>query len=428
MFHTQKKMSSPQVVIIGGGVAGLSCAKHLHDSGVSSLILECSEAVGGRIRTDVVDGFSLDRGFQILLTAYPEARELLDFESLQLKNYEPGALIRYRGELHQFVDPIRRPRKLFSTLKSPVASFGDKLRLARLKINSCRGAIEDLYTRPETSTLERLKSEGFSSGFIDRFFKPFLGGVFLEPELATSTRKFDLVFRMFSSGDAAIPSGGMEAIPRQLASGLPNEAIRVNAEVKRIDPETNTIEMKDGEQITASRVVMACPERVVSQLLDLETEPLEPHGVTCFYFGSEKSPVEQPMLILNGEGTGPINNMCVPSLVDPKCAPAGKSLISISCLGAINDDCEDSLRNEVVCQARDWFGKTVDQWQHLKTYSIPYALPSANPAYFNRKELDSTRRGNILLCGDYLETASLEGALRSGRMTAERLVTSLRPA
>jgi len=420
-------MSSPQVVIIGGGVAGLSCAKHLHNRGVSSLILECSEAVGGRIRTDVVDGFCLDRGFQILLTAYPEARKLLDYEALELKNYEPGALIRYQGEFHQFVDPIRRPRKLFSTLKSPVATFGDKLRLARLKVNSCRGAIEDLYTRPETSTLERLRSEGFSSGFIDRFFKPFLGGVFLEPELATSTRKFDLVFRMFSSGDAAIPSGGMEAIPRQLASGLPSDSIRVNAEVKCVDPETNTIEMKDGEQITASRIVMACPERVASQLLDLESDPLEPHGVTCFYFGSEDSPVEEPMLILNGEGTGPINNMCVPSLVDPTCAPIGRSLVSISCLGAIDDHREDRLRNEVVCQAREWFGDLVDQWQHLKTYSIPSALPSSNPAYFNRKKFESTRRGDILLCGDYLETASLEGALWSGRMTAERLFTTLSP-
>ncbi len=417
-------MSSPQVIIIGGGVAGLACARHLESAGVSSLVLEAAESVGGRIRTDCVDGFSLDRGFQILLTAYPEARKLLDFPALRLKAYEPGALIRYQGKFHPFVDPLRRPAKVFSTLKSPIATFGDKLRLARLKIKSCRGRMRDIYSRPETSTLERLKSEGFSDGFIQRFFSPFLGGVFLEPDLVTSTRKFDLVFRMFSSGEAVVPAGGMEAIPRQLASGLPSEAIRVNARVKSLDPTTNTVELASGEKFSASRVVLACTEQVASKLLNLELKKSEAHGVTCFYFASNTAPVDQPMLILNGEGNGPINNMSVPSLVDPKCAPAGKSLISISCLGATKDACEKDLRQKVLAQAKDWFGASVEQWRHLKTYSIPYALPKSNPAFFNRKKFDSTCCDGVFVCGDYLETASLEGAMVSGRITAERLVKS----
>ncbi len=417
-------MSSPQVIIIGGGVAGLSCARHLHKHAISSLVLESSEAVGGRIRTDCVDGFSLDRGFQILLTAYPEARKLLDLEALQLKNYEPGALIRYQGEFHPFVDPVRRPGKILSTLSSPIATFGDKLRLARLKFKACRGAIHDIYSRPETSTLHRLESEGFSAGFIDRFFRPFLGGVFLESDLKTSTRKFDLVFRMFSSGDAAVPAGGMEAIPRQLAAGLPSETIRVNAPVKRVDEVTNTVELVSGEVISASRVVMACAERVVNDLLDLHTKPSKSHGVTCFYFSSDAPPVDQPMLILNGDGRGPINNMCVPSLVDPECAPDGKSLISISCLGGTNDEREESFRQEVLLQARDWFGVSVGQWNHLKTYSIPDALPSTNPSYFSNGPTTNTRCKGIFLCGDQLETASLEGAMLSGRLTAQRITNS----
>lgn len=417
-------MPSPQVIIIGGGVAGLSCAQYLLRQSISSLVLESSEAVGGRIRTDCVDGFSLDRGFQILLTAYPEARELLDFEALQLRNYEPGALIRYQGEFHPFVDPVRRPGKILSTLSSPIATFGDKLRLARLKFNSCRGAIQDIYSRPETSTLERLESRGFSAGFIDRFFRPFLGGVFLESDLETSTRKFDLVFRMFSSGDAAVPAGGMEAIPRQLAAGLPSESIRVNARVKRVDEVTNTVELVSGEEISASRMVMACNERVVNDLLNLQTEPIKSHGVTCLYFSSDAPPIDQPMLILNGEGSGPINNMCVPSLVDPECAPVGKTLISISCLGVTVDHREESFRQEVLSQARDWFGAAVGQWRHLRTYSIPDALPSTNPAWFNRGKTAYTRCKGVYLCGDRLETASLEGALLSGRLTAQRIVES----
>ncbi|MDE0936609.1 MAG: NAD(P)/FAD-dependent oxidoreductase [Mariniblastus sp.] len=418
-------MLSPQVVIIGGGVSGLSCAWHLHQHGVSSVILEASDEVGGRIRTDRVDGFSLDRGFQILLTAYPEARRILDFEALQLRTYEPGALVRYQGEFHQFVDPVRRPRKLFGTLGSPIATFGDKWRLGRLKMRSCRGDLKAMYARPETSTLQRLKSEGFSEGFIDRFFRPFLGGVFLERELATSSRKFDLVFRMFSSGNAAVPAGGMAAIPRQLASGLPDGAIRVDAKVNQVDVTANTVELVGGEKISASRVVIACNERVVSDLLGLPVETKKAHGVTCFYFASDASPVDQSMLILNGEADGPINNMCVPSLVDPDCAPAGKSLISITCLGVTEDGQKKTLRAEVLRQARDWFGGTVDHWRHLKTYSIAHALPEANPAFFNRGELLPTRHKNIYLCGDYLETASLEGAMVTGRMTAESLVASL---
>ncbi len=420
-------MSSPQVIIIGGGVSGLSCAKHLESAGVSSLVLEAADSVGGRIRTDYVDGFSLDRGFQILLSAYPEARKLLDFQALRLKAYEPGALVRYQGKFHPFVDPLRRPAKMFSTLRSPIATFGDKLRLARLKIRSCRGEIQDIYSRPETSTLERLKSEGFSDGFIHRFFRPFLGGVFLETDLVTSTRKFDLVFRMFSSGEAVVPAGGMEAIPRQIAAGLPSEAIRVNAQVKSVDPATNTVELASGEKFTASRLVLACTEQVASKLLNVELEESDAHGVTCFYFASNTAPVDQPMLILNGEGSGPINNMSVPSLVDPNCAPVGKSLISISCLGATEDKCEEDLRQKVLSQATTWFGESVEQWTHLRTYSIPYALPQKNPAFFNRREFGNTQCDGVFVCGDYLETASLEGAMVSGRITAERLVHSLAP-
>ena len=160
-------MSSPQVVIIGGGVAGLVCARHLHEQGVSSLILEASEAVGGRIRTDLVDGFSLDRGFQILLTAYPEARKLLDFEALNLRTYEPGSLIRYRGEFYPLVDPVRRPGKLLSTLTSPIATFADKFRLARLKIKSCRGPIQDIRS------ISHCQLTSLSIVFLDPFLEEF---------------------------------------------------------------------------------------------------------------------------------------------------------------------------------------------------------------------------------------------------------------
>ena len=188
------------VVIVGAGLSGLCCARQLQQQGVGFVLLESSDRVGGRVRTDVVEGFRLDRGFQVFLTSYPEAQRILDFESLQLKPFLPGALVRYGGRFHELTDPWRRPFAAVRSLWSPIGSLADKLRVASLRRQSLRGTIEDRFRDPETTSLQSLQRSGFSSSMIDRFFKPFLGGIFLDAELQSSSRMLHFVFRMFSTG------------------------------------------------------------------------------------------------------------------------------------------------------------------------------------------------------------------------------------
>src|SRR4051794_26838005 len=185
------------VVIVGAGLAGLCCARLLHQRGVPFLLLEASDGVGGRVRTDVVEGFRLDRGFQVFLTSYPEAKQVLDYKALDLKPFLPGALIRHAGRFHELTDPWRRPFAALRSLFSAVGSFADKLRVARLRSRSLSGTIEDRFRDPEFTTLQSPRDAGFSASMIEGFFRPFLGGIFLDRELRTSSRMFHFVFRMF---------------------------------------------------------------------------------------------------------------------------------------------------------------------------------------------------------------------------------------
>ena len=405
-------MSNPEVTIIGGGLSGLCCARRLHEAGVSFQLLEGSEEVGGRVRTDEVDGFLLDRGFQVLLTAYPEAQDVLDYDALNLARFAPGALVRYRGRFHRFTDPWRSPRHLFATASSPIGSLTDKLRVARLRSRVCRSSLDKLFERPETTTINALRQEGFSKRFIDSFFRPFLGGVFLERDLNTSSRMFDFVFRMFATGNVVLPAGGIGEIARQITNKLPDENLRTGASVEAF--EGTTVRLTSGEMLQAGAVVIACEAPAAAKLL-VDPTPPSGRGVTCLYFAAERPPIEEPILVLNGDGVGPINNLCVPSQVTPTYAPASQALVSVTVLGLPDGDVEASVRKQLL----DWFGPDVIAWRHLRTYRIPYALPSQAPPALSPVEKSSSRGDHLFVCGDYLDTASIQGAMVSGRRAAE---------
>lgn len=408
-------MSGSDVIIVGGGLAGLGCANRLHAAGVKFLILESSDRVGGRVGTDLVDGFLLDRGFQVLLTAYPEAQRVLNYEQLKLRRFEPGALIRYRGQFHRLVDPWRRPAHLLATAFSPLGSLADKLRMARLRRQLSYA--EPLDDRPESSTIARLHAEGFSDRIIESFFRPFLGGVFLERELATSSRKFEFVFRMFSTGDAALPDAGMQAIPQQLAAALPPDSIRTNISVKHVD--FDRVVLRNGDTLHAKAVVLAADAAASSRLLDPARETPTFNDVTCLYFAAKRPPLEEPILVLNGEGSGPINNLCVPSQIAPSYAPEGMSLISVTVLGHLAADELPGVRQ----QLHEWFGSDTDGWRLIKRLHIPHALPR-QPSL--RSEAGDAARGDkIFRCGDYLDLASIQGALASGRAAADSVIATI---
>ena len=415
------------VIVIGGGLAGLACALRLQQQGIEALVLEGADRVGGRVRTDRVEGFALDRGFQVYLTAYPEGRRVLDLEALGLRPFYPGALVRRRGRFHKVADPWRRPLDALVSLASPVGTLGDKLRVRALRARARNGAVEERLSAPQTTTLAALRRDGFGDGMIDAFFRPFLGGVFLERELETSSRMLEFVFRMFSAGDAALPAGGMQAIPEQLALRLPSEAVRTDTVVLAVDRDGVTL--AGGKRLPAQAIVIATegPEAARLAAGALESAPgAAPPAVrstTCLYFAAARPPVAEPILVLSGDGPadGPVNNLCVPSLAQPGYAPSGAALVSVTVLGlpALGDA---ALRAAVLDQLTGWFGVQVRGWQHLATYRIPFALPAATPADLDPPSRPVRLREGLYVAGDHRENPSIHGALVSGRRAAEALI------
>lgn len=411
-------MEDADVIVVGAGIAGLNCARHLHSKGSKVLILELSDGIGGRIRTDIVDGFRLDRGFQVLQSSYPEANRELDFEKLDCRRFESGALVRYQNKFHRFVDPSRKPGSFFSTAISPIASFSDKLRLRKLRSRLVKQSMSELENRPDIKTMDALKQEGFSDKFIGSFFKPFLGGVFLEKQLQTSNRKFEFVFKMFSEGDAMLPREGMEAIPKQLANALPADSIRLNSKVTQI--EKGKVTLSDGASLSAKNIVLACSAPVTEQLLGTSSKSVQA-SVTCLYFVADQTPIEDPILVLNGESSGPINNLCVPSQVCPEYAPKGSVLISVTVLQGEELDSGDQLVSKVKAQLQEWFGSAASTWKHLKTYQIQHAIPVQTAGSLSPIEKPVKHSDGIFICGDNQQIASINGALLTGRLAAETL-------
>ncbi len=410
-----------EVLIIGAGLAGLACAREATRLGVSCRVLEASDSVGGRARTDVVEGFLLDRGFQVLLTAYPEAQRLLNYPALQLRSFAPGALVRFEGRFHRVVDPWRRPSTTLSSLVSPVGSLSDKMRIARLRLQLTRRPLEKLFHSPETSTIDFLRDYGFSAKMVERFFRPFLGGIFLERELHTSSHMFEFVFRMFSLGDAALPATGMGAMAEQLLRHLPADCVRFRQKVINVRPDAVTL--ASGEELKARIVVVATDPAAAKQLLP-EMPRLGFRGTTCFYFAAEKPPISEPMLVLNGEGQGPVNNLCVPSVVAPSYAPSGSHLVSATVVGNSLLAADDLLA-AVRKQLGEWFGRDVLGWRHLRTDWIPNALPEQTPSSGGAGAKETLVQPGLYVCGDHRDTASINGALSSGRRVAEAIVKTL---
>ncbi len=402
---------------MGAGLSGLCCARVLQQRGIDCLVLEACEAVGGRIRTDIVDGFRLDRGFQVFLTSYPEAKSILDYEALSLKPFLPGALVRYNGEFHELTDPWRRPIAAIRSLRTPIGSFSDKVRVATFRARTLRGTLEDRFRDPETTSLKALQDAGFSPLMIERFFRPFLGGIFLDPELRTSSRMLSFVFRMFSLGKACLPSEGMEAIPRQLAAALQPGSIRLGARVVQVKP--GSVTLSNGEELRAKSVVVAVEGYKAGELLGETFSPTS-QGTSCFYFSARRSPISRPLLVLNGDGRGPINNLCVPTVAAPTYGPGNRSLVSVTVLGTGQDPVH--LLAGVREQLGEWFGSEVKDWHHLRTYSIPYALPAQLPPALEVPERPVRLSPGLYVCGDHRDNASIQGAMVSGRRAAEALL------
>jgi len=413
-------MDTPDALVIGAGLAGLACARRLHERDLSVTVVEASDRVGGRARTETVDGFRLDRGFQVLLTAYPETQRELDYDALDLHAFRDGALVRYNGRFHRITDPRQHPLDAPQTLVSPIGTLADKVRVLRLQQSLTRQSIPQLMEREERTTIDVLRKRwGFSSSMIDRFFRPFFGGIFFDRTLEASSRMFEFVFKMFAEGRTVLPAGGIDQIPMQMRRHLPEDAVRLNAQVESVDGDTVTLE--DGETMEAENVVVATEAPEADRLVG-DVTPTEGRSTVCLYYAARQSPLDDSLLVLNGDGVGPINNVAVPSDVAPGYAPDDRALVAAVVVGT-PPETNDALQRAVREQLIDWFGLEAGGWTHLQTQHIPYALPEQAPPFLSPPRKAVRRRPGLYVCGDHRRTASLNGAIAAGRAAADAVWT-----
>jgi len=403
------------VVVVGAGLSGLGAALRLHRRGHAVVVADGADAVGGRVRTDEVDGFLLDRGFQVLLTAYPELGWALDLAPLDLRAFHPGAIVARGGRLHRVGDPLRRPADLAPSVLAPIGTPLDKLRVLNLRRQVRSGPVDDLLRKPDTTAEQRLRWAGFSDAMIDRFFRPLFGGIALDPTLSFSSRTLEFVFRMLADGDTAVPAHGMGRMPAQMAAGLPDGAVRLGEPVTEVRPDGVTL--AGGERIGARAVVVATGADAAAELVGTPDPGWV--GVTTVWFAADRPPVDEPYIVLDGDGTGPVTNAAVMSTVSPAYAPAGHHLIGASLTGT-GPAPESAART----QLRSWFGGEVDRWEALRVDMIRHAQPARPPGYDPDPPVEVA--DGIVVAGDHRATASINGALATGRRAADALDTRLR--
>jgi phytoene dehydrogenase-like protein len=414
--------STPEIAVIGAGLSGLACARTLAKAGLRFKIYEASDGVGGRVRTDHVDGFRLDRGFQVFLPGYPAARKILDYDKLNLRPFFRGADVFHAGSLRRLADPLHHPTQAFRHLWDELVPWRDKWFTLLLRLD-LRGVREVPRAMKEQKTEDFLRDFGFSDAFIDRFFRPFFGGIFTEKDLRTSSRMFAFLFAMFDRDGSTLPAAGMQSIPDQLAAGLPEESFRFQCPASAVAPGHLTLET--GEVIKAQHIVLATSEDMAVRLLPHSGPTRMPHSrsLTCMYFATDQPLPQDPILCLDGCGRGPVNHACIVSNVSPDYAPEGQKLIAASILGAPSStDLEKVVRDQMAT----WYGSSAHQWRHLRTYQIRNAQPESRQLKVGDTPASAILSPGLYQCGDYCEDVSINGAFLSGERAADAVIASSR--
>lgn len=410
------------VVIVGAGLSGLAAARHLTNHGVEALVLEGSDAVGGRVRTDVVDGFRLDRGFQLYNPAYPEGARVLDHRALDLKPFVAGARIVVerggRRRVERVADPRRKPSWAVPSLRAHIGSPLSTARFGAYAVSCAVRSVPSLHREPDVTSEEALRRAGADGTLIETVLRPFLSGVFLDAELSTSRRFLDVVLKSFVRGTPAVPALGMQRIPEQLAAGLD---IRLGHRVAAVS--ARGVEVVGGDAQPAEAVIVATDPTAAADLVAGVRAPAA-RSVTTWYYRPDCAPQEladgEAVLTLDGDCRGPLVNTVVLSHAAPDYAPAGSALVAASALGASDNPArDDSVREHLA-----WlYGVPTRNWELIAGYPIPYALP-AMPVPFELQRPVRTEQG-VYVAGDHRDTSSIQGALVSGRRAAQAVLKDL---
>ncbi|MFA9430045.1 NAD(P)/FAD-dependent oxidoreductase [Egicoccus sp. AB-alg2] len=412
-----------RVLVVGAGLAGLTCAVRLSEAGADVEVLEADDGVGGRVRTDVVDGFRVDRGFQVLLTGYPAARRWFDYAALELRPFSPGVTIRRAGRFERLVDPLQDPVAALRSLPRVRLGPRDALRLVAWRHDLLATPGRELADRRPLTTRDLLRRRGFSDALVERFFRPFLTGTFFDAELTTSSRMTELVFRSFFRGEVAVPDGGMQRLPEQLAARLPAGTVRLSTRVDGVGD--GEVTLADGSTRAADHVVVAVDGPTAAALLGerLARAPAPGRGNVTLWYAADRSPVDAPDLVLAADDDGPVNNVAAMSDVAPGYAPPGRTCLAVSLRGYPRDD-DATLDAAVRAQLRGWYGSQVDGWQPLAVHRVPYAQPRQDLPDLDVLARESRAGERTWVCGDHLDTASIQGALVSGRRAADAVLAA----
>jgi phytoene dehydrogenase-like protein len=423
------------ILVIGAGLAGLTCARTLLRAGHSVHVLEAGDDVGGRVRSDSVAGFTLDRGFQVLFTAYPAARRQLNYHDLDLCAFDPGAIICAGGRRAVLTDPLRDrdPGALLGAATTTVVGLGDKLRTLALALELRAATIEAVLDGPDQPTEAYLRARGFSTAAIDRFFRPFYGGIFLDRSLATSAKCFTYDFKMLSDGETVVPARGMGAISRQLSLELREAgALRLNTRVAALasdGPRVTGARLDDGSSFDADAVVVATPAPEAARLSGLPM-PEGSLGTANLYFAGSAPLYTGKKLLLNGEPDAFVNNAVLISNVAPGYAPPDAHLLSATVLGVPSLD-DDELAARALADLRRMFvgdaaaQRALDGYRLLRIYRIPYGQFAQPPGIHPGLPDNRSGRPGLFFAGEFTEASSLNAAMISGEKCAEAIAQQL---
>ncbi|XLS27431.1 NAD(P)/FAD-dependent oxidoreductase [Flavobacteriaceae bacterium M23B6Z8] len=408
------------IYIIGAGISGLIAAIVLERHGFSPKIIEAYGSVGGRVKTAVKDNYLLDHGFQVLLEAYPKAKEYLDYEALELQKFVPGASIFYKGKKVTLGDASRNLSLAWPTLTAGVGSFTDKWKVLKLALRLRNKSVEAIFEEEERTTLAYLQKEGFSQEMIDLFFKPFFTGIFLETKLETSSRMFEFVFKMFGEGAAVIPKKGIGAIPEQLLGRLSNTKMRYRAKVKAI--ENKKIVLTTGEELDFEAVIIATDANGL--LKDHKIPKVNWKNCDNFYFRTDNPVLEKPIIGLVADEQALINNLYYPSVFSgQKNGNIKNSMLSVTVVKDHNLSPEE-LESRVIKDLKEYCGISVSS--SIAHFPIRKALPDLKDIKYSVTPQQTYLMDGIFQAGDQILNGSLNAAMIAGERAAQGVVDYLK--
>ncbi|MET8133776.1 NAD(P)/FAD-dependent oxidoreductase [Streptomyces sp. NPDC005251] len=443
--HVAEIAEDVDVVVVGAGVAGLAAARHLTGAGLRTTVLEAAPHVGGRMSTEKIDGFRLDRLGRLLSTSYPELRHTPGLGALVLCPFSPGVLLHSDGHRHQAGAPgtprsargaLTTARALASAPRLPLprpargttrpVPLGGPLDQSRLSTALARLAStppERLLARPDLTAARALTARGLPARTVDTFLRPLLAALLCDPELQTSSRCADLALHSFATGRLCLPEGGADALPELLAAALPPGTVHTGVEVTAVS--TTRVTTKDHGELRCRAILLATGARAAAEFLPGLHVPAF-HPVTVLHHTTDEPPLTAPALLLDADRSGPVAHTAVVSQVDPTRAPAGRALISSTVLGT--PPAAAHLDAAVRAQLARLYGTSTDRWELLAVHHEPEAVPAMPPPHDPRRPVRLL--AGLYVCGDHRDTSTVQGALHSARRAAHALLTDLdvRPA